>query len=168
MPLKLSLKQFFHRNLPKIKFYVLILIIALAVFAVLLYLDLVFEIKTIKLSGNDKQNSILGLENIQGENLILLSTEKVRQTINLNNPAFSVQEINKQYPDKLKIKLVKLEPVALLILNSGLAKLSGEGKVLQKIKFDPLKEKPRFAYPLLNFYQKLDYYQIKPGSYLTY
>lgn len=162
MPQKSSLKLFIRNSIPKTKVYLSILIVTVTVFLILISFNSYFELKTIHIEGDNLNIQIFGLENLKGKNLYLLSEELVTGILNENNPKLIVDELVKEYPDSLTIKLKSVQPIAQIKLNIGFAELSAEGKILKKLK------QKDDNLPLINFYQQFDYYQISQGSKLDY
>lgn len=162
MQLKSSLRKFIHKWLPRLKIYFLIISCAVAIFYTFVYVNSYFQLKIIQIEGEVPKKHLIGLERLKDKNLYFLSTELIKDTISINNPDVFVDEIIKVFPNKLILKLKLVEPIAQIKLNSGLAILSHEGKILGKIK------QPQKNLPIINFYQKLDYYQLAPGNVLVY
>src|SRR3989344_2292381 len=117
MPQKSSSTQYFRKVFPKFNVYSLILMSALLIFLIFIYLNSYFQLKTINIRGEISKDKIVGLENLQGTNLYFLSSESLANSIDKNNPAITVEEITKQYPNVLNLRLKQLEPVAQLKLN---------------------------------------------------
>lgn len=162
MPPKSLSKHYFPRFNSKLKIYSLIVVIVLMVFFTFLFLNSYFLLKTINIEGNITNNKLIGLESLKGANMLFLSIQTIADTINKNNPAIMIEDITKEYPDKLYLKLESLDSLAQLKLNIGFAQLSENGKIYKKIK-----EKDK-KLPVISFYQKFDYYQLNTGESLDY
>ncbi|OGK25194.1 hypothetical protein A2954_03585 [Candidatus Roizmanbacteria bacterium RIFCSPLOWO2_01_FULL_37_12] len=162
MPPKSSLKQSFRKAYPKFKVYALITAVACLIFFIFIFLNSYFEVKTIRIHGDVRREKISGLKNLKGTNLYFLSNDSLAKTINKSNPTIMVEEITKEYPNILNIRVKQLEPIAQLRLNTGFAHLSETGKILKKIK------QRVNQFPLINFYQQFDYYQLSIGNTLDY
>src|SRR3989344_342671 len=144
----------------KVKKYLFILLISLIGFFVLKYLNSYFQIKTIVVVGDIRVKELKGLENLKGKNIYSLTEAHIEDTLTESNPNFLLAEVIKEFPNKLRLKLILIEPLASLKLNQGYAFLSVEGKIIKKSKAKYL--------PVINFYQSFDYYQTKVGNKLDY
>lgn len=162
MPQKSSYKRFFRVIPPKVKIYLLITVLALVGFLTLKYANTYFQIKAILVEGDIPGNQIRGLENLKGKSLYFLTDSYIVDTLVKNNPSIRLDEIIKEFPNRLVLKLEYVEPVAQLKLNVGFAELSDEGKILKKLK------QKNVRLPIINFYQQFDYYQITTGNNLDY
>ena len=127
-----------------------------------LFLQTYMSLKTINIEGNIANQNLRSVSNLTGKNLLFLSTKSLTEDINRNNPNLLVEEVKKIYPDKLSIKLRSLKTLAQLQLNQGYVHLAKEGKIISKTK--DLNNR----LPLINFYQKFDYYQTSVGNNLDY
>ena len=161
MPQKLSFKLFFRKILYKLRVYALIIIAAFAIFFILLTFNSYFRLRTIHIEGDIESDQITGLESLKGKNLYFLSTDSVTDVISGNNPNIAVDEVVKEFPNRLIIKLRSMDAIAQLKLNAGFAQLSVEGKIVKK-------RKTVSSLPIINFYQQFDYYQINLGNTLDY
>lgn len=158
---KSSYKQSFLASFPKIRSYFLIIITSISLFLIFLGFNSYFRLRTIQLEGDLPKNNVLGIEGLKGLNLYFLSESFITDAVNNNNPNIVVDDVIKEFPDKLIIKLRLIDPIAQLKLNAGYAQLSVEGKILKRLK-------QKDTIPTINFYQQLDYYQINPGNKLDY
>lgn len=162
MPQKSSYKRFFHMIPPKVKTYLFITTLALVGFLALRYVNTYFQIKAILVEGEIPGNQIRGLENLKGKSLYFLTDSYITDTLVKNNPNIRLDEIIKDFPNRLVLKLEYVDPIAQLKLNGGFAELSDEGKILKKVK------QVNIHLPIINFYQQFDYYQITTGNNLDY
>lgn len=161
MRVKSSSKQFFQKIFPKISLYFLIILSTSIIFFILGYVKSYFQIKTILVEGESFNNQIKGLENLKGSNIFFLTDNQIRVTLVKDNPSIQLDEIVKELPDKLILRLKHIEPIVALKLNQGYALLSNEGKILKKGKTSS-------NLPVINFYQQFDYFQIVTGNTLDY
>ncbi|MBI4226228.1 hypothetical protein HY612_03905 [Candidatus Roizmanbacteria bacterium] len=119
------------------------------------------QIKTIIVEGDIPEYQIRGLENLKGINILLLTESYVAENLVKNNPMIQLDEVAKEFPNKLILKFKSIVPLAAVKLNEGYALLSEDAKILKK-------SKTTRNLPIINFYQRLDYYQIVPGNKLDY
>ena len=169
MPPKQLSKKFWLKFLSKTKLYFFIFLLTTLLFLLLLGTNSYFQLRKIQLEADGAIDRIIGLDGLKGRNLYLLSTAAIIDKINKNNPNLLVTGASKQFPDTLILKLKYVEPAALLKLNLGFAQLSADGKILKKIKIaktSPTQKTNQL--PIINFYQQLDFSQIKPGSSVDY
>ena len=157
-----SSKQFFRQVVPKIKTYFIITVLSSALFFALIKVNSYFQLKTIQIKGDVPNGKIIGLESLKGTSLILLSEDSLINLINKNTPNIVVEEVIKEYPDKLVLRLISVDSIVQLPLNVGFAKLAEDGKILKKTK------EKEVGLPVINFYQRFDYSQLTPGSILNY
>src|SRR3989344_279061 len=162
MPPKPSSRHYFLQLSPKLKVYSLVIVLSLLVFFSFLLINNYFQLKTIQVEGEKVYNKLSGLESLKGSNLLFLSPQFIKETITNSNPAIVIEDITKEYPDKIYINIKSLEQLAQLKLNIGFAQLSENGKIIKKIK-----EKDKNL-PIINFYQKFDYYQLNVGEDLDH
>jgi len=166
---KSSFKQFFRIILPKLRISIFIAAAALTGFLVLRYVNSYFQIKTIHVEGEVPTDQIRGLENLKGTNLYFLTDGYISDILVKNNPDIQINQIIKELPNKIILKLKYIQPIAKLKLNVGFAQLSVEGKILKKSKPRSAGSKQNVAgLPIINFYQQFDYYQISTGNNLGY
>ncbi|MFH1827477.1 MAG: FtsQ-type POTRA domain-containing protein [bacterium] len=114
-----------------------------------------FKIKSIKVIPNSKKlvNNIDGLHLVEGSNLFLLNTNKFINYLQESNPELSNVNIQKQYPNTLKIFYKLKEPIAFIKTNNGYLYLSDGAKILSKVKkIDSKKKLTEILY-----YQIFDY-----------
>ncbi|MBI4008910.1 FtsQ-type POTRA domain-containing protein [Candidatus Roizmanbacteria bacterium] len=102
------------------------------------------------------------IDSFKKRNLLFLSTKNIEKIILAKNPNIKSVSVVKKYPQTLMLFLELSKSEAYLMLNTGLATLDENGKVLYKTK---TKDQDL---PLLNFYQKFDYSQINAGESLDY
>ena len=169
MPQKQLSKKFLPKFLPKAKLYFLITFIAFSLFLLLLGINSYYQLRIIQIEGSTPKDHILGLDSFKGTNLYFLSTGSIIDAVNKNNPNILIDEVVKEFPDKIVLKIKYIEPIAHLKLNVGYAELSDEGKILKKIKTIETRSKQKDKQlPIINFYQQFDFSQIIPGNTLDY
>lgn len=95
---------------------------------------------------------------LKGQNLLFLSTKETIKTLMANNPEIEKINIEKVYPNSVKITYFKSKPVAQIKTNSHYLLLNSKGKILQQL------EKPRTDLLTIDYYQSIRAYEAKPGQ----
>lgn len=95
---------------------------------------------------------------LKGQNLLFLSTKKTIETLMANNPEIEKINLEKIYPNTLKITYIKSKPVAQIKTNSHYLLVSSKGKILQQLK------QPRTDLLTIDYYQSIRAYEAKPGQ----
>jgi len=98
---------------------------------------------------------------VRGESLLLLNTKSFAQELLANNPTLSAVEVSKHYPRTLIINYKKAIPIAQIENQSHYFLLSKEGKIIAK------QSMPHKTLPILKSFQKLRYYESRPGQYIS-
>ncbi len=140
------------------KFLIPFLFLTTIFFVILVFCYYYFSISSIEIVSDDKLSAIKGLENIKNNNIFLLTDAKIRATILTANPLIKNVEIEKVYPNRIKLTVETDKPLAAIKANQGFLFLDDKGKVIFKQK-----EIPKDL-PLISYYQLLDYGSISSGD----
>jgi len=157
MPVSSSLKKYLNKT---------ILIFSYLFFIILFFLSLVFfqnyfQVKRIKIVNDEKKSLITGIDYWKNKNLFLIKDEDVnKQLVELNSFLKSV-EVEKKFPETLIIIPQYIQPIAQLKVSDGFFYLGETGRILTKIKSEN-----KTAYPVINYYQKLNSYSYSAGDWL--
>jgi hypothetical protein len=120
-----------------------------------------FTIKKIEIVSRDKL-AVKGLESFKNKGFFFISeAEIVKKLIDIN-PRLANIEVEKKLPDSLVIKVEKNRQFAVLSVSNGFFILDEKGKIINKIKDNTTN------LPLINFYQKLDYFTYNSGQSVGY
>lgn len=106
--------------------------------------------------------SVLGLETVKGQNIILLSKADLKTRLERSNPALKKIEISKKYPRSLDIYVESDSPTAAVAADRGYLILNSEGKIITKTE-----KKPDDLVEIL-YYQKLNRALFETGDRLEY
>ena len=117
----------------KNKYKLLTLLISLVLFFSLLYIQTVLQIKTITIQSTE-ESQLLGLEEIKGRNMLLSSEKEIQSLLLFKNPAINTIEVEKEYPDILRLKISYLQPFVQFQTNSNYLILGKSGKIIEKKK----------------------------------
>lgn len=120
------------------------------------------RVKTIRLEGVAKGQTIYGLDNAFDASMILLRSRNLGDLIKQNNPTVSSVAIIKQYPDTLHLKISFYKPAVYLAADNGYLLLSEDGRVLERVKDGQLR-----SVPIIHYYEKISFASTQPGSYLS-
>lgn len=150
------------------KFKTIFLFISLVFFffALTYFVFIFFRVKSIKISSSSSKliNNIKGLHLVEGSNLLLLNTTKFINYLQELNPQLMDVNIQKHYPNTLKISYKLKEPIAYIKTNNGYFYLSDNAKILTKVKsFDSKKKLTELLY-----YQVFDYSTTSIGDKLDF
>lgn len=157
MPLKSLLIKFIKTSLLIIFFAFFVSLF----FGLFYWLNDFFTIKKIELIVQDKL-IVNGLENFSHKNILFIKNEEVVNKIVESNPQLEEIEVEKKFPNILIIKVELSKPLAVMKVNTGFFLLSENGKIISKTKMNTS------DLPLINYYQKLDYFSFNNGDTLTY
>ncbi|QQG44834.1 MAG: FtsQ-type POTRA domain-containing protein [Candidatus Roizmanbacteria bacterium] len=128
-----------------------------------------FKVKNIEISGITNKFNLVGLQELNGKNILLLSGETIKRDLLMNNPIIKQINVQKKYPDKLILIIETYRPAVYFVVDQGYFILSADGRILSKIKKDyPQNELLPGGIPKINYYQKLNYSSWKNGDYLRY
>lgn len=157
MPPKLSLKRFFT---PKRLAATLICTAILTIGLVLV--DHIFTVKQVRIIGEDEGVSIIGINELVGENLLFLSESDTAKKIYTYNSTLKNVSIVKEYPGTVQLFIAYESPLALLKVNTGAFFLSPAGRIIRK------SHTIGTALPVINYYQQLNYNAYQTGDAISY
>ncbi|OGK18043.1 hypothetical protein A3G67_04310 [Candidatus Roizmanbacteria bacterium RIFCSPLOWO2_12_FULL_40_12] len=118
------------------------------------------QITKVELSSSQEGPKVLGIENYYHKSLFLLQEGEVQRTLLENNPMVKKVQVEKKYPDTLKIQIETDKSVSLLAVDQGYFALSPRGRILLKTK------SKQSNVPIINYYQKLHYSAFQTGDVL--
>lgn len=122
----------------------------------------VIKVQNIVIEGGNNSTVLRGLSSYYGNDLIFLQTKEVQKSLLNNNPQLKSANAIKKFPDSLLIT-VSFQPVlGLLEMNDGYAYLSENGKIIQKSR------DKNNAFPLIRYYQKMNYSFFSAGDDMKY
>lgn len=142
-------------------YFVLTAVTSLLIFSTFVFSSYYFRVKHIYLSG-EKGSNFKGAELFEGKNLLLTTAQMITNTVYENNPEIKTLKIEKKFPDSLYLQLSYRNPITYIDVDRGLFQIDEDGKILMKIKKRPVN------YPVINYYQKLNYDSYEIGDYLSY
>jgi hypothetical protein len=156
----MQVKSSFHTFLKIIKRVFLFLLIFFIFFIALFYLHQSFLIKKVEVVNKEKIN-LLGTTEYINKKLLLISQEDVVSTLKQKNPLIKNITVQKKLPNSLIIIPELYKPIADIIVSNGYFRISEDGRILSKLKnYDS-------SYPLITYYQKLNYFSYNSGDYIT-
>ena len=126
------------------------------------FIDNYFQIKHINVIGSSNKQLIIGLSELNHKNLLWLDSQTINKDIIDKNSFIKSLNISKQYPNTLVITIEEQEPIASLKSSQGYFILSSDGRILKKNKDQ------NQLYPIINFYQQLNYYAYQAGHIINY
>ena len=156
MPLKQSSRRSFLS-----KFILIIFLLSFSFLAAYL-LHSVFLISKIEIVGESNNRQLIGLDLIKGRNLLLLDKTNTEKDLIAKNAFIKSVETIKVFPNKVVIKIINDQPIAILKMDKGFLFLSAEGKVVFKKKDNPN------GLTIINFYQNLYYFQYQISEKVDY
>ncbi len=121
-----------------------------------------FLIKEIEIEGLTEKRLIKGLELINNKNIFFIKEDEIAEKILNENPEFNKISLIKIYPRKVKLIIKVDKPLAALQVNGGFLILSSQGRIIAKSK------KNDEHLPVINYYQKLDYYAETVGDWIKF
>ncbi len=155
MQLKQFVKQYLkHRN----SIAVIVVIAIVLIIAGFLFKN-EFSIQQIEIIGAPRSLLIQGLDDLKQTNLLLLSEADVQAKLLNLNPNLRQVNIIKNYPHSIIISVVLQTPSAALQTNSGYFIIDESAHLLQRVKIIKT-----LNYPIITYYQKLDYDSFAPGD----
>jgi len=155
-PPKLSLRKSFAGKYSALK----ILILSFLLLGIYLFFDNYFRVDVIEVKSDKKE--LLATKNYLNKNIFLLSeTEMSRELIN-GNPTAKAIIVRKELPSKLIVTVINNRPIAVLKVNSGYFLVDTQGKIIYKRK--DLSNN----YPIINYYQLLDFYAYNAGDVIDF
>lgn len=147
----------FSQKILKIFSAIVIFFISLAIF---FGADIFFKIKNIEVLNNQNK-TILGTGDFKGKNILLISEAKIIYVLKRKNPFIKDAKVVKKYPNSLTILLDLYDPKALLKADEGYLTLSSDGRII-------LKSKDLSLLPVINYYQRINYYSYDPGEIIDH
>ncbi|MDH7476737.1 MAG: FtsQ-type POTRA domain-containing protein [Microgenomates group bacterium] len=157
MPLKLLLRKF---HLTKKLFLLFFFSVFIAVISIIVSHILV--IKKITVVSSDKNIKIIGLTNFYNKNLLFFNTQKASEILLRLNPLIKEINLEKKYPNQLKIEIKFGQPAAYLPSDLGYFLISENGTVLAKSK------EKIYNLPEIFYYQKFNHSAFQPGDKIDY
>ncbi len=150
------------------KIYTVMILTSLVIVGFVIFADQFFRTKKIVIhplneSSTRQTTNLTGLTSLYNSNLILLSSNGVKENILNNNPQVQSVHIEKKYPDTLNISVGFYNPAAYIQVNGGYFLLSQSGKILEKNKTIQNKN-----IPTIKYYQQLDYYGYQSGDVISF
>ncbi|PIP14964.1 hypothetical protein COY88_00430 [Candidatus Roizmanbacteria bacterium CG_4_10_14_0_8_um_filter_35_28] len=144
----------------------IILVFGYLTFILLFFLSLVFfqnyfRVKKIEIISQDKKPLITGVDNWKNMNLFLIKEEEINKQLVAKNSFLKSVQIIKKYPSTLILVPQYYQPIAQVKINSGFFYLGEDGRILAKSK-----DEKKIDYPVINYYQKLNYYSYSTGDWL--
>lgn len=121
--------------------------------------DYFFSIKRVEVISSEKK--IKGIDKFQNKNLIFLNDRQVANYLSIANPNIRAVNIEKRYPNTLRMTISHHKSLAAISVDQGYFVLSEDGTIIKKSK-----EKPPL--PIINYYQKLNYLFFKTGDKVDY
>jgi hypothetical protein len=103
---------------------------------------------------------VSGLGEIKGKNIFLISEAQAAKSIKEKNPYIKNVILQKEYPSTVSVAITLYSEEAELNVGTGYFVLSSDGRVLSKNK------KRVTSKPVINFYQKLNYYSYSAGDFV--
>lgn len=158
MPLKLSSPlSLIQKNWYKaLAFFIFVIVLS----ALFLYF-VILRVKKVQVSV-PSSTTILGIEALYGQSMLLLSPDKIEKQIIQRNPIVKEVVTHYIYPDTLTLKVQLSKPVVNFESDKGYFILNEDGIVLQKM------QGTNTALPVMKFYQKMSYSQIQPGNRIDF
>lgn len=149
-----------HTFLKIIKIIFVFIFTFFLVFSVLYYFQQSFLIKKIEIVNKEKIN-LLGTDEYINKNIFLVLSENIISNLKQKNPLVKNIVVKKKLPDVLILIPDLYTPIADIITSSGYFKISEDGRILSKSK------NYGKSYPLITYYQKLNYYSYNSGDFLS-
>ena len=157
----MSLNTSFPKFLGKIKFVILFFFLCLISFLIIFFINQFFLVKNIQVISEQKIN-LMNKDKLINKSLLFISQEKVAKQIISENYLLEKAEVEKVWPNTLKISVSVYKPCASLTVNNGVFDLSCDGRILQKIK------KNQQYLPIINYYQKLNFRSFQTGDWIDF
>lgn len=143
----------------KIKKPFFVFLLFLASLTTIFFLDLKTRVKTIAIR-NEGNHKMTGLDDYKNISLFLIDDSEIAGDLKKKNPDIKSVRIKKKFPSSLLIYPDFYRPSAILTVSTGYFILSEDGRILAKTK-ENLND-----LPVVNYYQKLNYYSYSSGDYL--
>ncbi len=119
------------------------------------------KVQIIIIDGGNK-SQLRGLNPYYEKNLLFLSTKDIETSLLANNPQLQSIAVKKNFPRSLIITVFLQPIVAKIEMTEGYAYLSEGGKIVQKSR------EKRDSFPLIHYYQKLNYSSVNAGDDMKY
>ncbi|MFZ6034944.1 MAG: cell division protein FtsQ/DivIB [Patescibacteria group bacterium] len=145
----------------RLKFFAVFVFLFVAALVFLFAVYYATGIKTIEVRGVSPDYPISGLAQFKGKNIFLLSSRDAELKIKNKNPYIKKIELTKNFPSTISFNIGLYYDEAELNVGTGYFMLSSDGRILFKNKVRPAIK------PLINYYQKLNYYAYSAGDYLN-
>lgn len=151
-------KRLFGKFYNFLRFVILIVLI----YSIFILLNSFFSVRHILVQKNNlnKKIALNGLSVLQRQNILILSTDRVRKEIIERNPWVRNTTVSKLLPDTLQVKIDLYNPFAYLKSNEGYFLLSDDARILAKQKF------LSNLLPVISYYQQFDYQSLSSGEFL--
>lgn len=120
------------------------------------------NIKYIIIKGYQDATPLRGLSSYYQKNILFASAEELKKNLFEQNPQLQLIVVQKVFPNTLVLNVELRSILALLEMNGGYAYLSKEGKIIQKNR------QQRGEFPLIKYYQKLNYAAYSAGDDIQY
>lgn len=156
----MQVKSLFHTFSKIIKALFIFILTFFVILLILYYLQLSFLIKKIEIINKEKIN-LLGTAEYINKNIFLVSNESIIFNLKQKNPLVKNIVVKKRLPDSLVLIPDLYTSMAYIITSNGYFRISEDGKILSKLKnYDK-------SYPLITYYQKLNYYSYSSGDFIS-
>ena len=163
----MSLNTSFPKFLGKIKFVILFFFLCLISFLIIFFINQFFLVKNIQVISEQKIN-LMNKDKLINKSLLFISQEKVAKQIISENYLLEKAEVEKVWPNTLKISVSVYKPCASLTVNNGVFDLSCDGRILQKILAYASKKNNQQYLPINNYYQKLNFRSFQTGDWIDF
>lgn len=146
---------------PKLRFFRKILFFLLAVVLAFLLIASsvkIFTVSHVEIAGT---KNISGTKYVYGKIIFFLPVKKIEQQLYEANPDVQSVKIIKQYPNTVKINIVKGPPIAILSVQEGYYYLSVAGRIVAKRRqIDDPK-------PLIATFEKINFASLSVGDIVS-
>lgn len=150
------------RFLPKIGIVFFLSILIFSTFISLMAFTNFLRVDKIELISDDPAYKLRSIDYLKSENIFFINLEKVELDLLRKNPDLSYLKVNKIYPKTLKIAIKKESALAFFKVNQGFLVLNTQGKIISK------KKTRATSLPVINYYQKFDYFAFEAGEKLSF
>ena len=157
----MSLNTSLMKYLSKIKFFSIFILLCLVSFLILFFAHQFFLIRNIELVS-DKKFSLANKEELINKSILFANQNQISKKIIKDNFFIKTANVEKVWPNSLKISVSFYEQCVLLSVNNGFFNLSCEVRILQKIKVN------QTFLPIINYYQKLNSGFFQTGDWIDY
>lgn len=119
------------------------------------------NVQKITIKG-ENTGKLRGLNMYYQKNLLFLRTENIEKSLLANNPELLSVSVEKVFPNSLIITVIFQPVQAMIEMSGGYAYLSEDGKIIRKSR------EKNDIFPLIYYYQKLNYSYVSAGDDLKY